>query len=166
MNNQKAIEILREKVSPCVTGEWKEAIGMAISALEAQDAPDTNVDTISRTAAIEEMHNIVKQTKKGFWEPAYIPCVDVFTALKQLPSAQPLVIHCTDCEDWHERQSILGFAISELPSAQSEIIHCRDCKNWDKTWINNFSPDYHYCPMVDGVRKDNFYCADAERREE
>jgi hypothetical protein len=48
--------------------------------------------------------------------------------------------------------------------AMEEIIHCRDCKNWDKTWTNDFPPNYHYCPMVDGVRKDNFYCADAERR--
>lgn len=36
------------------------------------------------------------------------------------PFAQPLVIHCTDCEDWNKRQSILGFAISELPPAQPE----------------------------------------------
>lgn len=56
--------------------------------------------------------------------------------------------------------------LERLPSVQPEIIHCRDCKNWDKTWTNDFPPNYHYCPMVDGVRKDNFYCADAERREE
>lgn len=47
-----------------------------------------------------------------------------------------------------------------------ELIRCRNCVHWDKTWTNDFSPNYHYCPMVDGVRKDNFYCADAERREE
>ena len=52
----------------------------------------------------------------------------------------------------------------ELPSAQPEITRCKDCKNWDTTWTNNFSPNYHYCPMVDGVRKEDWYCADAERR--
>ena len=54
--------------------------------------------------------------------------------------------------------------VKQLPSAQPEIIRCRDCKHWDKTWTNNWSPDYHYCPMVDGVHKGDFYCADAERR--
>lgn len=60
-----------------------------------------------------------------------------------------------------------GIAIDillDLPSAQPEIIRCRDCKHWDKTWTNDWSPDYHYCPMIDGVRKGDFYCADAERR--
>lgn len=47
-----------------------------------------------------------------------------------------------------------------------EIIRCRNCKNWDKTWTNDFPPNHHYCLMVDGVREDNFYCADAERCEE
>lgn len=55
-------------------------------------------------------------------------------------------------------------AIKELPSAQPEIIRCKDCKNWDTTWANDFAPNYHYCPMVDGTRKSDFYCADAERR--
>lgn len=56
--------------------------------------------------------------------------------------------------------------INGLPSAQPEIIRCKDCKNWDTTWTNDFSPNYHYCPMVDGVRKDDWYCADAERKTE
>ena len=55
-------------------------------------------------------------------------------------------------------------AIGNLPSAQPEITRCKDCKNWDTTWTNDFSPNYHYCPMVDGVRKEDWYCADAERR--
>ena len=54
-------------------------------------------------------------------------------------------------------------AVMALPSAQPEI-RCRDCKHWDKTWANDWSPDYHYCPMIDGIRKGDFYCADAERR--
>ena len=56
--------------------------------------------------------------------------------------------------------------LKSLPSAQPEIIRCRDCEHWDKTWTNDWSPDYHYCPMIDGVRKGDFYCADAERRTE
>ena len=45
-----------------------------------------------------------------------------------------------------------------------EVVRCKDCKHWDKTWTNDWSKDYHYCAMVDGVRKADFYCADAERR--
>lgn len=54
--------------------------------------------------------------------------------------------------------------LRQLPSVQPEIIRCKDCEHWDKTWTNDWSPDYHYCPMIDGVRKSDFYCADAERR--
>ena len=54
--------------------------------------------------------------------------------------------------------------IEQLPSAQPEIIRCRDCKHWDKTWTNNWSPDYHYCPVMDEVRKGDRYCRYKERR--
>lgn len=59
--------------------------------------------------------------------------------------------------------------IKQLPPihpAEPQIIRCKDCKNWDTTWTNDFSPNYHYCPMVDGVRKEDWFCADAERRAE
>ena len=54
--------------------------------------------------------------------------------------------------------------IEDLPSAQAEIIRCKDCENWDTSWQNDYAPNYHYCPLVDGTRRDDFYCADAERR--
>ena len=56
--------------------------------------------------------------------------------------------------------------IDAMPTIQPEIVRCKDCKNWDTTWTNDFSPNYHYCPMVDGVRKEDWFCADAERRED
>ena len=61
------------------------------------------------------------------------------------------------------RQAI-DMAIEALK--EPKIIRCKDCKNWDTTWTNDFSPNYHYCPMVDGVRKEDWFCADAERRTE
>lgn len=54
----------------------------------------------------------------------------------------------------------------DLPPAEPQIIRCKDCKNWDTTWTNDFSPNYHYCPMVDVVRKEDWFCADAERKTE
>lgn len=45
-----------------------------------------------------------------------------------------------------------------------EIIRCRDCKYWGMSWQPDCAPNYRYCANVDGKRKDDFYCADAERR--
>jgi len=54
--------------------------------------------------------------------------------------------------------------MEDAPTVQPEIIRCRDCKHWDRTWSNDWSPDYHYCPVIDEVRKDDFHCRYAERR--
>ena len=51
-------------------------------------------------------------------------------------------------------------------SAQPEIVRCKDCGHWDTTWQNDFAPNYHYCSLVDGTRRGDFFCADAERRGE
>ena len=53
--------------------------------------------------------------------------------------------------------------INSIPAAQPEIIRCKDCKHWDTEWSVSES-GAHYCPMVDGNRNSDFYCADAERR--
>jgi len=74
-------------------------------------------DLISRQAAIDKWKNDFRD---------YVNALDlprddykgIMEYIDELPSSQPLVIHCTDCEDWLERQSILGFAVSKLPSAQ------------------------------------------------
>lgn len=55
--------------------------------------------------------------------------------------------------------------IKHLPSAEPEIIRCRDCKYWDTTWESAWAKDYHYCPLIDGTSKGDWYCADAERKE-
>ena len=60
--------------------------------------------------------------------------------------------------------SVVKHFIEKLPAAQSEIIRCKDCEHWDTTWQNDFAPNYHYCPLIDGTHRDDFYCADAERR--
>ena len=57
-------------------------------------------------------------------------------------------------------------ALNSLPSAQPEIIRCRDCKYWDQTWQSSCGPGYYYCIMIDMVTNGDFYCADAERRQD
>ena len=74
----------------------REAYSMAISALQAQDTPDTNVGgTVSRQAAIDAT----------WFEPNYTDPLNVLTEvrdrLKALPSAQPEIIHCRDCKHHH-----------------------------------------------------------------
>lgn len=48
-----------------------------------------------------------------------------------------------------------------------EIVTCKDCENWDKEWTPNVSDnkEYHFCPMADCNTAEDYYCADAERRE-
>ena len=65
---------------------------------------------------------------------------------------------------WELTGAEIREVINSQPTIQPEIIRCKDCKNWDTTWTNDFSPNYHYCPMVDGVRKEDWFCADAERK--
>ena len=48
----------------------------------------------------------------------------------------------------------------------AEIVHCKDCKNWDTTWQNDWAKNYHYCPLIDGTRNGDWYCADGERKSE
>ena len=69
-------------------------------------------------------------------------------------------------EAWQDALDRAEGAIGNLPPAEPQIIRCKDCKNWDTTWTNDFSPNYHYCLMVDGSRKEDWFCADAERRTE
>ena len=63
---------------------------------------------------------------------------------------------------WY-KPDIVG-AIEQLPSAHPEIIRCKECEHWDKSWANDWETNCHYCPMIDRVCGENWYCADAERR--
>lgn len=105
MNNQEAIEILREKISLCVTGEWKESVDAAISALQAQDLQPTcnqlATDTISRQAAIDALLEEVRLVDGYYVEnDEVIDKDDAIEAIRLLPSAQPEIIRCKDCKWW------------------------------------------------------------------
>lgn len=69
---------------------------------------------------------------------------------KIVDSPHPDIIR--DCQYWHKRKDMV------------EVIRCKDCKNWDTTWQNDWAKNYHYCPLIDGTRNGDWYCADAERR--
>ena len=52
--------------------------------------------------------------------------------------------------------------IKALPSAQPEIIRCKDCKYWHNAPV---SDGYDSCEKDALLRHDDFFCAEAERRE-
>jgi len=70
------------------------------------------------------------------------------------------------CKQEKEEYTQLADWLRELQERrkQTEIIYCKDCKWWDTTWQNDFAPNYHYCPLIDGTHRGDFYCAKAERR--
>lgn len=89
MTKQEAIETIKLALSQV---EWDyplnyaAAFDMAIFAMEKQDAPDTNVDTISRQAAIDLFPDDALEwdTKGGYIAPHLARRM-----ICELPSAQP-----------------------------------------------------------------------------
>ena len=71
-------------------GEQKEALDMAIKALEQQPCEDT----ISRQAAIDEIKEIYE------WHDN-VTKERIIEHFKQLPSAQPEIIRCKDCKHYN-----------------------------------------------------------------
>ena len=115
-------------------------------------------DLISRQAAID----LFEERLNGWTLEEAIPIVDRFVNERE------------QCDDvWHAVVTIRDIAEcvkqdveKYLPSAEPEIIRCKECEHWDTSWQNDYAPNYHYCPLVDGTRRDDFYCADAEMRGE
>ena len=88
-----------------------------------KDIDVTTTDTISQQAAIDALADYIHNMDKviGTGRLSAYDCKDAATSvLAGVPSAQPLVLHCTDCEDWHTKQGVWGISVSELPSAQPE----------------------------------------------
>lgn len=52
-------------------------------------------DTISRRAAIEAIDSVCEYCE-------YFKNEKLIQTIKDLPSAQPQIIRCKDCKDWHE----------------------------------------------------------------
>ena len=139
-------------------------------------------DTISRLAVIqiiEQMRARIGHNLERSVGRAMIEILDeVGKDVGKLPSAQPytttpdgrLWITVDDIDkvtavvvDEHKSKFCKQF-YEDYEDAQPDIIRCKDCKYWDTTWQNDYAPNYHYCPMIDSTRRNDFYCADAERR--
>ena len=102
MTNAEAIRILRNAawfIAPYLESDTsrervEKAVGMAIKALEPQEAKNSTessstqkaLDTISRQAAIDALHTWFRD---GFDEDRWWNSTHVLAALEGLPSAQP-----------------------------------------------------------------------------
>ena len=136
MTNQEAISVLESinaKTDYFLINDdaRAEAFDMAISALEAQDAPDTNVDTSKYTVSATAVEEMLKDLlpERGMWEiegdeAKNAICETVHDALEglwKLSSAQPercsdCIVHGGDweCDHMHCRKG-------RLPSAQPDL---------------------------------------------
>lgn len=126
-------------------------------------------DAIDRQAAIDEIR------KCRF-------VVDAIEKIRGLPSAQPeltkINIEDFNKEDWERLKKEWGNTPITVLSAQPEQIRCKDCKHRpiatraDEGVLWGFSVEFpdERCPLQceDGwynhYPKDDFYCANAERR--
>ena len=112
MTNQVAIRLLNQIRHMLLnSNSWlpethnpvNEAFDMAISALQAQDLQSTcnnlATDTISRQAAIDALLEEVRLVDGYYVEnDEVIDKDDAIEAIRLLPSAQPEIIRCKDCE--------------------------------------------------------------------
>lgn len=58
----------------------------------------------------------------------------------------------------------IGEAMRSLPSEQPEIIRCKDCENYQTDWQPLSFDDGHYCAMVDTIMPYDGFCHMGERR--
>ena len=140
---KELLKVFRKGLDSLSEFELIGALDLAIESLEAQEGKNTNVpskDIVYRQDVEDMLQNALPS--RGMWE------------------IEGDVVKNTICETVAD----LMMDLAKLPSAQPEIIRCKDCGHWDTTWQNDFAPNYHYCPLVDGTRRCDFYCADAERR--
>ena len=58
--------------------------------------------------------------------------------------------------------------VEDFPAADVRpVVLCKDCKNWDTDWVPKYAKENEYfCPIVTLTTRDDWFCADGEKREE
>ena len=50
-------------------------------------------------------------------------------------------------------------------SDRREVVLCKNCTEWDREWqVGDAGDDVHYCPIIDKVTLEDWFCASGERR--
>ena len=119
MTDKEAIEILSAYYE-MDDDRQNVALDMAISALQAQDVPDTNVgDMISRQAAISELMEWVDEHKDNSFGGCLFHWTGIKAMLECLPSAQPEIVRCKDCKH------VFRYRSEESAKKFGQIYECR-----------------------------------------
>lgn len=58
--------------------------------------------------------------------------------------------------------------LEDFPAADVRpVVTCADCKHWNIDWVPNYAKENeHFCPIVTLTTRDDWFCADGEKREE
>ena len=121
----------------------------------------------------EELRDYVEEQRNLDIIPyhVYSTLIDGIDTLEQEPCEDKIIEWKKDFKEYVNSLSMLNDDykgimeyINDVPSTQPEILRCKECEHWDTSWQNDYALNYHYCPLVDGTRRDDFYCADAERK--
>ena len=59
-------------------------------------------------------------------------------------------------------------ALEAIPAADvAHVVRCRDCRHWDTDWIPSHARENeHFCPCIALTTREDWFCADGEKREE
>lgn len=59
-------------------------------------------------------------------------------------------------------------ALENLPAADVRpVVLCRDCRHWDTDWTPTHArKNEHFCPNIGLTTREDWFCADGEKREE
>lgn len=142
------------------------AMELAISALKAQDATDTNVGsndgTISRQMAIDAILHLTNQDsvrgqyefvkKHGLekmWSGGIVDAIDAVIAVPPAQPEHPEIIRCKDCKHWKQQTNYAGVPLS--------FGFCESDDMWRSLYGETTEVSH-----ID--TNDDFYCGYAERR--
>ena len=46
------------------------------------------------------------------------------------------------------------------------VVLCKDCENWDTDWIPKYARENeHFCPIVGLTTREDWFCADGEKKD-
>ena len=71
-----------------------------------------------------------------------------------------------ECSEMAKKnKEVFDTIVNLQPTVEAvEVVRCKECIHWDTDWET--LPGFHYCPMVDGLKNGEWFCADGERRED
>ena len=151
MKKTEAISILATSVRPREPKDrarYDEAVKMAIEALKCSETPKSseraaetaqNVsdsDLVSRKAAIEALARMMPRsyTPDGAHpadeeifraQEVFVDCIE---ALEILPSAQPEIIRCKDCDWWTKQKDSVQGRCELMQMYPARVWHCGNAR--------------------------------------